>query len=60
MADFSSRNAAPCEDEACQVCAFTKLTQELVIRRTSTQDILSGNKHLPFTSRTAWLTTQAE
>ena len=58
--DFSSRNAAPCEDEACQVCAFTKLTQESVVRHTSTQDILSGTKHLPFTSRTAWLTTQAE
>ena len=58
--DFSSRNAAPCEDEACQVCTFTKLTQESVVRHTSTQDILSGTKHLPFTSRTAWLTTQAE
>ena len=49
--DFSSRNAAPCEDEACQVCTFTKLTQESVVRHTSTQDILSGTKHLPFTSR---------
>ncbi|KAL9978907.1 hypothetical protein ACROYT_G016491 [Oculina patagonica] len=58
--DFSSRNAAPCEDEACQVCAFAKLTQESVVRHTSTQDILRGTKHLPFTSRTAWLTTQAE
>ena len=57
---FSSPNAAPCEDEACQVCAFTKFTQESVIRGISTQDILSGNKHLPFTIRTAWLTTQAE
>ena len=58
--DFSSRNAAPCEDEACQVCAFTKPTQDSVVRHTSTLDILSGTKHLPFTSGTAWLTTQAE
>ena len=26
--DFASRNAAPCEDEACQVCTFTKLAQD--------------------------------
>ena len=58
--DFSSGNAAPCEDEACQVCTFTKLTRESVVRHTSTHDILSGTKHLPFTSGTSWLTTQAE
>ena len=58
--DFASRNAAPCEDDACQVCTFTRLTQDSVIRRTSIQDILSGNGHLPFTSRTAWLATQSE
>ena len=43
--DFVSQNAAPCEDEACQVCAFTRLTQDYVIRRTLIQDILSGNGH---------------
>ena len=59
-ADFASRNAAPCEDEACQVCTFTRLTQDSVTRRTSIQDILSSNGHLPFTSRTAWLATQSE
>ena len=26
--EFASRNAAPCEDKACQICTFTKLTQE--------------------------------
>ena len=58
--DFASRNAAPCEDEACQVCTFIRLSRDSVIRRTSIQDILSGNGHLPFTSRTAWLATQSE
>ena len=58
--DFASRNAAPCEDKACQVCTFTRLTRDSVIRCTSIQDILSGNGHLPFTSRTAWLATQSE
>ena len=58
--DFASRNAAPCGDEACQVCTFTRLSRDSVIRCTSIQDILSGNGHLPFTSRTAWLATQSE
>ena len=58
--DFASRNAAPCEDEACQICAFTKLTQDSVVRNASIQDILSGDERLPFTSRTAWLAIQAE
>ena len=58
--DFASRNAPPCEDEACQICAFTKLTQDSVVRNTSVQDILRGDERLPFTSRTAWLAIQAE
>ena len=58
--DFASRNAAPCEDEACQVCTFTRLSRDSLIRRSLIQDILSGNEHLPFTSRTAWLATQSE
>ena len=56
--DFASRNAAPCE--ACQVCTFTKLAQHSVIRRTSIQDILSGDECLPFTSRTDWSAIQAK
>ena len=51
--DFASRNAPPCEDEACQICAYTKLTQDSVVRNTSVQDILRGDERLPFTSRTA-------
>ena len=58
--DFASRNAAPCEDEACQICSFTKQTQDSVIRRASVQDILAGVERLPFTSRATWGTIQAE
>lgn len=54
-ADFASRNAPPCEDDVCQVCAFTKQAQD-----SSLQNILSGDERLPFTSRTAWLTIQSE
>ena len=51
----SSYRAMPSE-----ICAFAKHAQDSVVRRTSIQDILSGEKRLPFTSRTAWLATQAE
>lgn len=54
--DFASRNAALCEDKACQVCTFTKLAQDSVIRYKT----LSGDKRLPFTSCTAWSAKRAE
>ena len=58
--DFASRNALPCEDLACQVCNFVNRTEESVVLRTSTQDILAGASRLPFTSRTSWLAIQSE
>ena len=58
--DFASRNAVACEDLACQLCNFVNRTEELVVRRTSTQDILAGTSRLPFTSRTSWLAMQSE
>ena len=58
--DFASRNAVACEDLACQVCNFVNRTEESVVRRTSTQDILAGTSRLPFTSRTNWLAIQSE
>ena len=58
--DFASRNALPCEDLACQECNFVNRTEESVVLRTSTQDILAGASRLPFTSRTSWLAIQSE
>ena len=58
--DFASRNALPCEDLACQVCNFVNRTEESVVLRTSTQDILAGASRLPFTSRTSCLAIQSE
>jgi hypothetical protein len=58
--DFASRNAPDCRDMACQVCNFINTTQSSVIRRTSVAEILAGKTHLPFTSRAAWLSIQAE
>ena len=58
--DFASRNAPPCEDEACQVCSFAKRIADSVVRQASIQDMLTGSARLPFTSRTAWLAIQSE
>ena len=52
--DFTSRNAAACENETCQVCSFISRTRDSVVRAVSVQDVLQGNVHLPFTSRPAW------
>ncbi|XP_048586163.1 uncharacterized protein LOC125568287 [Nematostella vectensis] len=58
--DFASRNAPPCEDEACQICSFVKQLGDSVVRRSSIQDVIDGNERLPFTSRSAWLAIQSE
>jgi hypothetical protein len=60
QSDFASRNAAKCEDSACQICSFIHTTQESVTRQVSMQDIMTGKSRLPFTSRAAWLEIQSE
>ena len=58
--DFASRNVPECKDMACQICSFVNIAQSSTIRRTTTAEILAGKTHLPFTSRAAWLSIQAE
>ena len=60
QSDFASRNAAPCDNETCKVCAFITRTRDSVFRAVSVHDVLQGNVHLPFTSRPAWLAVQSE
>lgn len=60
QSDFASRNAAPCENETCQICLFIASTRDSVVRAATVQDILQGNARLPFTSRPAWLAIQSE
>ena len=60
QSDFASRNAAPCENETCQVCSFITRTRDSVVRAASVQDIIQGKVRLPFTSRPAWLAIQSE
>ena len=58
--DFASRNAPACDSPVCQICQFIITTEDSVVHSISTTDILSGDKRLPFTSRSAWRLTQQE
>lgn len=58
--DFASLNAPDCEDMACQICNFAKQADSSIVRRASTQDILSGTVKLPFNGRSAWKAIQSE
>ncbi|KAK3715326.1 hypothetical protein QZH41_001665 [Actinostola sp. cb2023] len=58
--DFASRDAPDCNDMSCQVCSFIKQTEDSVIGHLSVEDILKGTSKLPFTSRAAWQSMQAE
>lgn len=58
--DFASRNAPECMEPRCQICAFISRIEESVVGSISVEDIVSGSARLPFTSRSAWLSTQAE
>ena len=58
--DFQSRNAPDCNEPNCQICTFIAQTEDSVVRSISVKDILSRSVKLPFTSRSAWLSTQQE
>lgn len=60
LSDFGSRNPGECCEEKCQVCSFVKESEECVVRAISLRDLLQGKGKLPFTSRSAWITTQRE
>ena len=55
--DFSSRNAAECNEPRCQICSFVALMEDSVVRSTSVQDIRCLSR-LPFTTRSAWAQIQ--
>ena len=58
--DFASRNPVVCTEFRCQVCVFANSLDDSVVRAVSVSDVLNGRGQLPFTSRKAWLATQAE
>ena len=58
--DFSSRNAPPCHDAACQICSFVSRMEDATVRHLSVSDVMSGSCRLPFTERQSWLSIQHE
>ena len=58
--DFASRNAPECENSACQICSFISQLETITVLSVSVADVMSGSVPLPFTSRPAWLATQAD
>ena len=58
--DFASRNALPCDAPQCQICSFICQTEVSPILRVSIDDLMSGKVKLPFTTRSTWLSIQAE
>ena len=58
--DFASRNAPECVQPSCQICKFISDLEESVVRQVNLQDVLTGRSTLPFTSKAAWKTIQAE
>ena len=58
--DFSSRNALPCLDSACQICSFVCRLEDASVRHISVEDVMSGSCRLPFTGRHSWLSIQQD
>ena len=58
--DFSSRNAADCNNPQCQICSFILSSENCVVRSSTLKDILQGTAKLPFTTRSTWLSIQSE
>ena len=58
--DFASRNAPECQEPHCQICSFISRLEQSVVINVSVEDITTGVIRLPFTSRSAWLSTQPE
>ena len=58
--DFSSRNPVSCPESSCQVCQFVADMDEAPVRSVSVQDILNSSSSMPFTSRSAWRSSQQE
>lgn len=59
--DFACRNAPECLEPGCQVCRFVNDLQSTpVINKVSISEISTGSSKMPFVSRPAWLSLQAD
>ena len=59
-ADFACRNAPECTSPGCQICSFIDNLTTATVHKLSVQDIQAGSAAMPFTTRSTWLSSQAE
>ena len=60
VSDFASRSPVSCENQTCDICKFIQELCDCVVGSVSIEDFLTGKARIPFTNRSAWLTTQSE
>lgn len=58
--DFHSRNPMTCNSSSCQICTYISESENSAVRVVSADEILSGQKNLPYTNRLTWKSLQIE
>ena len=58
--DFHSRNPPSCQSSCCQICKFVTESEDIVVRSTTVEEILSGHKEVPYVNRQVWKSLQPE
>lgn len=58
--DFHSRNPISCNSSSCQICTYISESETSAVRVVSAEEILSGQKNLPYTNRQTWKSLQME
>ena len=49
-----------CEHQLCQVCSFISDSEDCTVRATTVDEVLNGQKPMPFTSRISWKKAQQD
>ena len=60
VSDFASRSPILCDNQTCDICKFIQELCECVVGSISMDDLLNGRVRIPFTNRSAWLSTQKD
>ena len=58
--DFHSRNPSSCQSTSCQICKYISESEDIVVRSTTVDSILSGHYDVPYANRNAWKNLQME
>ena len=58
--DFHSRNPTECSSSSCQICTYISDSESSAVRTITAEDVLSGQKNLPYTNRQSWRSLQME